>query len=123
MPRPDGPLALATAALFVMAGALCYLLLFELPAEPAPTPAPIVVEAPPPPPAPKWTVLSREAGPRVVGSTVIFEACISYISPLGERQRCEMLAAQGGGTSAYGKAAGECWDTARIGDPLPECWR
>ncbi len=77
------------------------------------------------PKTPDWTVLSRE-GPvfRVVGGAPIVEACITYTSPSGVQERCRLMATRGpGGEAEMIEDVGPCWDLARIGAPLPDCWR
>ncbi|MCY3919296.1 MAG: hypothetical protein OXG38_05760 [Chloroflexi bacterium] len=80
------------------------------------------VEAPPP--APAWTVLTRE-GPllRIIGQNGVLEACITYTSPAGVQERCEMLRLNNDEPTSLQRERSRCWQEARIGEPLPDCWR
>lgn len=77
-----------------------------------------------PPPAPEWTVLSRQ-GPvfRPAGGVLTAEACITYTSPAGRQERCEVVGVSGTERTARQSTLSACWDGARIGEPLPDCWR
>ena len=79
---------------------------------------------PAPEPEPTWIVLARERPViRVVGQGVILEACITYTSPAGEQTRCGITRLGDQSPNAEMLAIGACYDEARIGDPLPDCWR
>ena len=80
--------------------------------------------APAPEPEPTWIVLSRE-GPivRVVGQNGILEACVTYTSPAGEQERCGILRINNDPVTEHQQEVYDCYNTARIGDPLPDCWR
>ncbi len=66
----------------------------------------------------EWTVLSRTRWVRV-GSW--FESCLTYSTPAGTHQRCDPIRASI--VSDRMVEAQRCWETARIGSPLPSCWR
>ena len=75
------------------------------------------------PPAFEWTVLSRERWvERRIGDTHWLDACLTYATPAGTQRRCRPFIT-GGVPRELTEAADACWLTARIGDPLPDCWR
>ena len=68
----------------------------------------------------EWTVLSHES-PILRGASI--QACITYKSPAGAQERCRQLSFGGAPTTDEERAIARCYKTARIGDPLPDCWR
>ena len=71
-----------------------------------------------------WMVVSRDDTIiRVVGQTAIFQSCISYTSPGGTQERCQITGFDGKADSREHNEVEHCWGQSRIGDPLPDCWR
>ena len=69
-----------------------------------------------------WIVVSRdELVIRPFGSSVSVNACITYTSPGGTQERCQITDI-GGATVSYDEVE-QCWEQSRIGDRLPDCWR
>lgn len=68
-----------------------------------------------------WIVLAHDQPIRVVGQGVVFEGCITYSTPAGPQQTCKPTGIGRWGNSYQDDA--ECWRQARIGEPLPGCWR
>ena len=83
-----------------------------------------VEDRPAAPPVAEWTVLSRQ-GPtvRIIGQNGILEACITYTSPAGVQERCEALRLNNAPPTDLQRERSQCWQQARIGEPLPDCWR
>lgn len=118
MPHPRA----ALIALGAVVLAVVLLLAWAALGEPWPTfaqPEPRVVEVEVPV-AGAWIVLAVERPIRVVGTGVLVEACITYTTPGGQQETCRQT--QIGPDLHFGEIA-ECWDQARIGSPLPDCWR
>ena len=74
------------------------------------------------PEAQEWIVLSRT---RFVPQAFGLDACITYTSPRGPQQRCQLARVAGAGPVSDLDLGGirPCWEGARIGEPLPACWR
>lgn len=63
-----------------------------------------------------------------VPDPMLARLCITYTVPGGVLERCERVGLVPAGDdlaepAPVYAATVECWETARIGDPLPDCWR
>ena len=63
-----------------------------------------------------------------VPDPMLARLCITYTAPGGVLERCERVGLVPAGDdlaepAPVYAATVECWETARIGDPLPDCWR
>ncbi len=51
-------------------------------------------------------------------------ACITYSAPGGPQDYCQNVRFDDDGEIAEGSlSTGDCWYSAVIGEPLPDCWR
>lgn len=70
-----------------------------------------------------WIVLALDQPVRMLGNGGLIEACITYTTPAGTQETCKHGTWSGGGESDVDEAVWRCFGEARIGDPLPACWR
>lgn len=70
----------------------------------------------------EWIVVADAHAVRSVGGGVYVEGCFTYTSPGGVQETCRITSIEGEPPSDRNETQ-ECYESARIGDPLPDCWR
>ena len=70
---------------------------------------------------PDWIVVARTRF--VVRNNTRIDSCLTYTAPGGPQQTCHAIDYRDSDSTPQQREYMRCWNQARIGDPLPDCWR